>query len=163
MNKTFVGLLLVLVAGVGVGIFVLSRPQDVSAPENTPQAETLSPSSSPSPVEVPASPAPISISPSPSPVAETIKSFMVLGSNYKFSLGEMRVKKGDRVRVTFKNIEGFHDFKIDEFSVSTKQINAGQEEIIEFVASKTGSFEFYCSVGQHRANGMKGTLVVNSE
>jgi plastocyanin len=28
------------------------------------------------------------------------------------------------------------------------------------VADKKGTFEYYCSVGQHRALGMKGKLVV---
>jgi plastocyanin len=31
---------------------------------------------------------------------------------------------------------------------------------IEFVANKKGKFEYYCSVGEHRAMGMKGNLVV---
>jgi plastocyanin len=55
---------------------------------------------------------------------------------------------------------GTHDFKIDEFNVATNQIPAGSSEIVEFVADKSGSFEYYCSVGRHREMGMKGTLVV---
>jgi uncharacterized cupredoxin-like copper-binding protein len=31
---------------------------------------------------------------------------------------------------------------------------------VQFVADKTGTFEFYCSVGNHRQMGMVGTLVV---
>jgi len=90
----------------------------------------------------------------------TVKEFTVTGSNFSFDPKTITVKKGDTVKVTFKNQDGFHDFVIDEFNVATKQIQGGQEEVVEFVADQAGSFEYYCSVGQHRANGMFGTLVV---
>ena len=53
-----------------------------------------------------------------------------------------------------------HDWKVDEFAVATKILSVGEEETIEFVASKAGTFEYYCSVGSHRANGMKGSLTI---
>src|SRR3990167_6785949 len=37
------------------------------------------------------------------------KSFTVVGKNFSFSVGEIRVKKGDKVSVTFTNESGFHD------------------------------------------------------
>lgn len=89
-----------------------------------------------------------------------VKEFTVDGSNFKFVPVEMKVKKGDTVRVVFKNVGGFHDFVVDEFDVKTSQIGEGEEEEVEFVASKTGTFEYYCSVGQHRKNGMVGKLIV---
>ncbi|TSC82274.1 MAG: plastocyanin [Parcubacteria group bacterium Gr01-1014_20] len=90
----------------------------------------------------------------------SVKEFTVEARSFKFSVSEMRVKSGDTVRVVFKNAEGFHDWKLDEFGVKTKQLQAGQEETVEFKVDKTGTFEYYCSVGQHRANGMKGRLIV---
>lgn len=89
-----------------------------------------------------------------------VKEFTVTGGNFKFAPNTLSVKKGDKVRIVFKNAEGFHDFKIDEFNVATKQIQGGAEETVEFTADKAGSFEYYCSVGKHRAMGMKGTLTV---
>lgn len=89
-----------------------------------------------------------------------VKLFTVTGGNFSFSPSTMTVQKGDTVKITFVNGEGFHDFKIDDFDVSTKQIAAGVSETVEFVADKAGSFEYYCSVGSHRAMGMKGTLTV---
>ena len=94
------------------------------------------------------------------PPTATVKTFTINGGNMYFKPAEMRVKKGDTVRVTFKNDNGFHDFVLDAFNVRTKQIQVGQEETIEFVADKTGTFEYYCSVGQHRQMGMKGNLIV---
>ncbi len=92
--------------------------------------------------------------------APTVKEFTVEGGKFYFAPNTLTVKKGDTVRVTFKNKDGFHDFVIDEFNARTKQINGGQEETIEFVADKAGTFEYYCSVGTHRQMGMKGTLTV---
>lgn len=86
--------------------------------------------------------------------------FTVTGSNFAFAPSAMTVKKGDTVVITFKNGDGFHDFVIDELNVRTAQIQDGAQETVTFVADKAGTFEYYCSVGQHRAMGMKGTLTV---
>ncbi|MFA9288639.1 MAG: plastocyanin/azurin family copper-binding protein [Weeksellaceae bacterium] len=89
-----------------------------------------------------------------------VKEFTVKGDEFTFAPNTMTVNKGDTVRITFENTEGFHDLVIDEFDVATAQIQAGASETVEFVADKTGSFEYYCSVGQHRQMGMVGTLTV---
>lgn len=92
---------------------------------------------------------------------DEVKSFTIDAANFAFSMDEIRVKEGDTVRVTLKNTEGFHDFMIDAFAgAKTTRLEAGKEETIEFVADKKGSFEYYCSVGSHRAMGMRGTLIV---
>ena len=89
-----------------------------------------------------------------------VKEFTISAKNFNFAPNTMTVKKGDRVRITLANGDGFHDLVIDEFGVATKKINTGMTEVVEFTADKTGSFEYYCSVGSHRMMGMKGTLVV---
>lgn len=89
-----------------------------------------------------------------------VKEFVVEGSNFKFVPNAITVNKGDTVRIVFKNVGGMHDWKIDEFDAATKVIQTDEEETIEFVADKTGTFEYYCSVGAHRANGMVGNLIV---
>ncbi|OGZ04204.1 MAG: hypothetical protein A2648_01320 [Candidatus Lloydbacteria bacterium RIFCSPHIGHO2_01_FULL_41_20] len=150
MNKTiWVVVVVVLIAG--GGWFYLSRPANI-APEadNAPQTGTQTNTEMPiiDSVNIPVR------------GAEVIKEFTIIGSPFLFSPSSMTVKKGDTVRITFKNSGGTHDFKIDEFNVATKKINDGAEETVEFIADKTGSFEYYCSVGNHRAMGMKGTLTV---
>ncbi|KKS31185.1 MAG: Blue (Type 1) copper domain-containing protein [candidate division WWE3 bacterium GW2011_GWF1_42_14] len=82
------------------------------------------------------------------------------GSSYKFSPNTISAKIGDKVIVEFKNIEGFHDFKIDEFNAATKVIKTGETDTVEFIVDKAGTFEFYCSVGEHRNMGMVGALTV---
>ncbi|MBI2464729.1 cupredoxin domain-containing protein [Candidatus Shapirobacteria bacterium] len=88
------------------------------------------------------------------------QTFNIKGLNFAFDVKEIRVKKGDKVTINFTNTEGFHDFKIDELNVTSKQIQAGESETVTFTADKAGTFEYYCSVGQHRQNGMWGKLIV---
>lgn len=86
--------------------------------------------------------------------------FTITGKNIAYDLKEMKVKKGDNVKVTFVNSEGFHDWVLDGYNVGTKQIGVGKSETIEFTADKVGTFEYFCSVGKHRAMGMKGNFIV---
>lgn len=53
-----------------------------------------------------------------------------------------------------------HDFVIDELNIRTKRIAGGESDSVTFTADKTGAFEYYCSVGNHREMGMKGRLIV---
>lgn len=84
----------------------------------------------------------------------------VEGGMLYFKPNEIRVKKGEKVTITFTNVEGMHDFIIDEFNAKTKIIRAGMSETIEFTPDKVGEFEFYCSVMDHRQQGMVGKLIV---
>lgn len=92
--------------------------------------------------------------------AEGVTEFTVNAANFSFAPNTMTVKKGDTVRITFQNIEGFHDLKIDEFGVATRKLQAKESDTVEFVTDQAGAFEYYCSIGSHRAMGMWGTLVV---
>lgn len=134
-NKTTlaISLLLVMIIVAGCTTQTVQEPQDTVAVDNSNSAE--------------------------------MKTFVLTGGNYWFEMDgqrapELRVKLGDKVRIEFTNVEGFHDFVVDEFNAATEQINTGGSTFVEFVADKTGTFEYYCSVGQHRANGMVGNLVV---
>ncbi len=94
-----------------------------------------------------------------------IITFNLTGENFAFFLDgaknpELRVKEGDTVRVELTVKDMMHDWKVDELSAATSVVPAGESTFVEFVASKKGTFEYYCSVGEHRANGMKGTIIV---
>jgi len=88
------------------------------------------------------------------------KIFKIEGQPFFFSVKEIKVKKGEIVRIEFTSKVGTHDFVLDEFNVRTKQLSAGQSDSVEFVADKTGTFEYYCSVANHRQMGMVGKLIV---
>lgn len=93
-------------------------------------------------------------------VPPSTKSFIVNGGNFFFTPNTITVNKGDRVKITLNNTGGFHDFVIDEFNVRTPQIKDGHQATVEFIANKNGTFEYYCSIGEHRQMGMKGSLIV---
>lgn len=93
--------------------------------------------------------------------AGQVKEFTVTGSNFKFAPATMAVNKGDKVRIIFNNTGGMHDLVIDEFNAKTKTIQSGATDTIEFTADKAGTFDYYCSVGNHRAMGMVGKITVN--
>lgn len=101
-----------------------------------------------------------STTPSGTPEVGLVKTFTVEGKNYSFSPSTITVNKGDTVKIVFSNTGGMHNWKVDEFNAESKTINDGQSDTIQFVADKSGSFEFYCGVSNHRAMGMKGTLIV---
>jgi len=91
---------------------------------------------------------------------ETVQDIEIKGGSFYFKPNEIRVKAGEKVKITFKNIEGFHDLIIDDLSVKTKQIRDGEVDVVEFTPTLPGSYEFYCSIGNHRSMGMKGILIV---
>src|SRR5258706_2223717 len=89
-----------------------------------------------------------------------VKEFTVDGSNFVFDPKTITVNKGDNVKITFKDDDGRHNLVIDGYNLSTNIVGPGSEDSISFVADKAGSFEYYCSVSNHREQGMTGTLTV---
>ena len=88
------------------------------------------------------------------------KVFTVAGVNFAFDVNEIRVQEGDTVTIQFESTDGFHDWVVDEFDAATEKVRPGTPTSITFVADKAGTYEYYCSVGNHRAQGMVGTLIV---
>ena len=84
----------------------------------------------------------------------------IFAKNYEFSKTEIQVKQGDKVKIIFASLEGTHNWGIDEYNIRTKDVSKGQGVSVEFTADKAGTFQYYSSVGDDRANGMVGTLVV---
>ena len=89
-----------------------------------------------------------------------VKTFNLSARNFAFSQTEIRVKKGDTVKIVLASADGFHDWAVDEFNAKTERVNTGATTEVEFTADKIGSFQYYCSVGQHRQMGMVGNLIV---
>lgn len=137
MKNTLLVLVVVIVLGIG-GYFLMNKKSAVNEEKLEPTSEAVMEKET----------------------AKQAKEFMVEGAPFTFSLKEMRVKQGDTVTVTFANKEGFHDWVLDEFNARTKQIKTGETDAVTFVADQAGTFEYYCSVGNHRAQGMVGKLIV---
>ncbi len=151
MNKIYVGLIVVVV--VLGGLFLVLKSKKLEAPIRVENEETKLD-------EVNTQKKQEESKDLETKNSAPVKEFVVNGANFSFDPSLITVKKGDKVKIIFKNTEGFHDFKIDEFGVATKQAKAPDQEVLEFIADKAGSFEYYCSVGTHRSMGMKGILKV---
>ena len=89
-----------------------------------------------------------------------VKVVNIEAGSFYYKPNEIRVKKGEKVKVVIKSVDMMHDFVIDELSVRTKIAQAGEIVGVEIVANEVGEFEFYCSVGNHRDMGMVGTLII---
>lgn len=65
---------------------------------------------------------------------------------WKFEPEEITLEQCDRVHVTVINEDNFdHGFAIDAFGVS-QRLPANETIEVDFVATKAGTFPFYCSV-----------------
>lgn len=84
----------------------------------------------------------------------------VEGGMFYFKPSEIKVKKGETVKITLTSKEGSHDFVIDKLNVSSSRISSDNSTTVEITPDRTGSFQFYCSVSNHKQMGMIGTLIV---
>lgn len=130
------------------------EPAPVVTPDSTPAPKSIVNAKVKTEVQVKAA------TPAPAATTPTVVTFNVSGGSFFFTPSTMNVKKGDKVRIVFMNAGGMHNLMLDAFGVATRTLSTGESQTVEFIASKTGSFEYYCSVGSHRAMGQKGTLIV---
>ena len=145
MNKTALGILTVLVVA-GGWWFVQSSADAPVIDSTTPSTESVVPNITDS-IQA------------DDLQAETI---MISGSEFSYDPATFSAKIGQPVTVVYKNIGKYpHDFVIDELSVKSQVINAGETATFKFVPSKSGSFSFYCSLPNHREKGMSGMILVN--
>jgi plastocyanin len=79
--------------------------------------------------------------------------------SYGFTPSTVEVKKGETVRFKVNNKGGFHSFSIPSSNIEV-QTPSGQITDVEWTAEKEGTFEFKCSIGNHAAQGQKGTIIV---
>lgn len=90
-----------------------------------------------------------------------VNDITVEANEFSFSPSNISLTTGERVRITFKNVgRNPHNFMIDELGVASQTIPGGGSDTIEFTADKSGTFTFYCSIGNHRSLGMEGELSV---
>ena len=75
---------------------------------------------------------------------------------------ELRVREGAVVAITLTNNDGaMHDISVPEFGVQSDQvIGVGAATTIVFRATRSGTFEYICTLPGHKLAGMVGKLVV---
>ncbi len=89
-----------------------------------------------------------------------IKEFEITARQFSFEPNVITVNKGDIVKLKITSADVTHGFAINEFNVN-EQLEPGKTVNVEFVADKTGTFSFYCSIVCGAGHsGMRGQLVV---
>ena len=85
----------------------------------------------------------------------------VTDSNGNILVNQIKVKSGDTVILKIKSVDVNHGFFLPDFNIN-KQLSPGEEITVQFVADKTGTFGFACSVfcGEGHST-MRGNLVVS--
>ncbi len=101
----------------------------------------------------------LDVTPTLAPNAKT-EQITISGSNFTFVPNTIQVTKGDLIKITLLNTSGLHNLTIPALHVSTKTIHAGQQDTVQFIADKTGSYPFYDGYGHHKEFGMIGKLIV---
>ncbi len=97
---------------------------------------------------------------SPKPAAAQIREITLTAKKWEFEPSTIEVNKGDRVVLTITSEDVKHGFAIDDFGVAIT-LEPGKTITTEFIADKTGTFDFYCSVYCGSGHGgMVGKLVV---
>ncbi|MFP7721396.1 copper-containing nitrite reductase [Lysobacter sp. A3-1-A15] len=75
---------------------------------------------------------------------------------------DLRVPEGAVVQITLVNGDGaLHDIAIPEFQTKSDElVGKGSATSIVFRATKSGTFEYICTIPGHKAAGMVGKLIV---
>ena len=89
-----------------------------------------------------------------------VKEFKVTAKQWSFDPAEIRVKQGDKVKLTITSVDVTHGFAIPDFKVN-QRLEPGKTETVEFTADKKGTFSFFCNVQCGSGHGsMRGKLIV---
>ena len=89
-----------------------------------------------------------------------VREINITAKQWAFEPNIIRVNKGDKVILHINSLDVKHGFALPDFKIA-REINPGMELTIEFVADKTGSFDFFCNVACGRGHGsMEGVLIV---
>ncbi len=160
MNKRIYWIVLLIIIIIGIGVYIYSP--NTSQVENT--QSTSSTNSQPydnNSGATPTNQAQDTGNTGNSQTPVKVKEFIVSGSNFSMSPNVITVNKGDTVKITFRDDNGFHNLQVEGYGVGTPNLQTGGESVIQFVADKAGTFQYYCSVDSHRDKGMVGKLIVN--
>lgn len=100
--------------------------------------------------------------PTPDQIEPTgeIKEFEVTAKQWEFTPSTITVNRGDTVKLHITSIDVTHGFTINEFGIN-EVLEPGKDVHVEFIADKTGTFSFWCSVPCGSGHsGMRGQLIV---
>jgi heme/copper-type cytochrome/quinol oxidase subunit 2 len=97
--------------------------------------------------------------PTPRPTILGVKEIFIDSFSYGFTPNTIELTKGEKVVLYINNKGGFHSFSIPSSNIEV-QTPSGETTAVEYTAEKEGTFEFKCTIGNHAAQGQKGTIIV---
>lgn len=101
----------------------------------------------------------------PGPVTLEVRTSGAYPVNPGFAPAALEAPAGAAVTVKFANAEtaplATHDWVLEGVEgAATDKIAPGETDEVTFTAPAPGEYAYFCSVGDHRARGMEGTLTV---
>ncbi len=92
--------------------------------------------------------------------SDEVKKFHVTAFENKIAPNTLRVKRGEKVRITFVSRDGSYGIKFKDFEISDK-VTPEKPVVVELTPTQKGTFEFRCSKSWSFKHWSKnGTLVV---
>lgn len=88
------------------------------------------------------------------------KEFNIIAKQFSFEPSTITVNQGDLVKIKIKSIDVAHSITIPDFKIN-EMLDPNEEISFEFIADKTGEFNFFCMVYCGEGHGeMGGKLIV---
>jgi len=83
-------------------------------------------------------------------LVDGVRKINLKAKQFKWEPNLIVVNKGEKIKITIESEDVNHGFEIhtydmDEWDITTN-IEKGESQIVEFTASKAGSFKFVCSI-----------------
>lgn len=89
-----------------------------------------------------------------------VREIAITAKKYEFAPSEIRVRQGEKVRLSITALDRKHGFKIEALSIDS-ELPKGEVVTVEFTASEPGTFPIACSKFCGFGHGkMKGQLIV---
>ncbi len=113
------------------------------------------PAAMPTPLPTP-TPTPKPTPPPPS----AVRTIDITTTNFAFTPSRITVKKGEKITLRVKGVEGTHGFAVSDLGINVSA-TAGQTVTVELPTDTAGSFSFFCSIpcGPGHKD-MKGTITI---
>lgn len=95
---------------------------------------------------------------------EEVREITIESEGTGYDTENVEVEQGETVEFTFVNNGGSHDLRLEnaegEDTAGTNVISEEETETFTYTFEESEDYEFFCSVGSHRAQGMEGTITV---
>ncbi|MBP9758485.1 S-layer homology domain-containing protein [Candidatus Dojkabacteria bacterium] len=84
--------------------------------------------------------------------------------NYSFKPQVIIARPGQKLNIKLYSEYGFHNFVLEELGIHSENISTGESDQVEVIIPidtvQNKTYEFYCSIGDHKAKGMIGYIQI---